>query len=95
MYRRINLGGDQYSLFVAIADVSFLPPERLEGIHEVQGMRAVGVNPIDENDVAPEDKDDFSDLPTIGDIPADKDVEEGEEEKDDDFDLPPAMPPAV
>jgi hypothetical protein len=58
-------------------------------------MRAIGVNSIDENDVAPEDKDDFNDLPTIGDIPADKDIEEGGEEKDDGFDLPPAMPPAV
>jgi hypothetical protein len=62
-------------------------------IRQVQGMRAMGVKPIDENDVAPEDKDDFDDLPTIGDIPADKDIEEGDEEKDDGFDLPPAMPP--
>jgi hypothetical protein len=64
-------------------------------IRQVQGMRAIGVKPIDENDIAPEDKDDFDDLPTIGDIPADKDVEEGDEEKDDGFGLPPAMPPPV
>jgi hypothetical protein len=63
------------------------------GIRYVQRMRAVGMNPIDENDVAPKDKDDFDNLPTIGDIPADKDIEEGDEEKDDGFDLPPAMPP--
>jgi hypothetical protein len=66
----------------------------LVSIRRVQGKRAIGMNPIDENDVAPEDKDDFDDLPTMGDIPADKDVEEGDEE-DDGFDLPPAMPPAV
>lgn len=54
----------------------------------------MSMNPIDKNDVAPEDKDDFDDLPTMGNIPADKDIEEGDEE-DDGFDLPPAMPPAV
>ena len=58
-------------------------------------MRAIGVKPIDENDVTPQERDDFDDLPTMGDIPADKDVEEGDEEKDDGFGLPPAMPPAV
>jgi hypothetical protein len=58
-------------------------------------MRAVGVNPIDDNDVAPEDKDDLDDLPHVGGIPADADTEEGDEEKDDGSDLPPAMPPAV
>ena len=51
-------------------------------------------DPIDENDLAPEEKDDLDDLPNIGGIPADTD-EEGDEEKDDGFDLPPAMPPAV
>jgi hypothetical protein len=58
-------------------------------------MRAVGVNPIEENDEAPENKDDFDGLPNIGDIPAETDIEEGDEEKDDGSNLPPAMPPAV
>jgi len=59
-------------------------------------MRAVAVKPIEENDVAPEDKDDLDDLPNIGGIPADTDIDEGEEgEKDEGSDLPPAMPPAV
>jgi len=56
-------------------------------------MRAVAVKPIEENDVAPEDKDDLDDLPNIGGIPADTDIDEGE--KDEGSDLPPAMPPAV
>jgi hypothetical protein len=53
------------------------------------------MNPNDENDIAPEDKDDLDDLPNIKDIHLDTDIEEGDEEKDDRSDLPPAMPPPV
>jgi hypothetical protein len=96
--RQINLGA---MIFVASLHCGcfFVSRQRSKAqelnIRQVQGMRASAVKPIDENDIAPEDKDDFDDLPTIGDIPADKDIEEGDEEKDDGFDLPPAMPPAV
>jgi hypothetical protein len=70
-------------------------PEYEVSIRQVQGMRAVGMNPIDENDVAPEDKDDLDDIPNIKDIHADTDIDEGDEEKDDGTGLPPAMPPPV
>jgi hypothetical protein len=76
-------------------DVSVLSLKHEVSIRQVQGMRAVGMNPIDENDIAPEDKDDLDDLPNIKDIHADTDIDEGDEEKDDRPDLPPAMPPAV
>jgi hypothetical protein len=101
--------GDRYSSLTGIVDLSLLSfpgstPMDVSGLYlkhepsirQVQRMRAVDVNPIDENDLAPEEKDDLDDLPNIGGIPADTDIdEEGDEEKDDGFDLPPAMPPAV
>jgi hypothetical protein len=45
--------------------------------------------------LAPEDIDDLDDPPELGAIPDDTEVEEGNEEKDDGTNLPPAMPPAV
>jgi hypothetical protein len=58
-------------------------------------MRAYGVNPLEQDDLVAEDKEDLDDPPNLGRIPDETDIEEGDEEKDDGCDLPPAMPPAV
>ena len=57
-------------------------------------MRAHGVQPLEQDKPDPNDNDDLEQGSDNLGIPADTDIQEGEEE-DDEGDLPPAMPPAV
>jgi hypothetical protein len=57
-------------------------------------MRANRVKPLEEEQPAPDDHDDLDESIIPGAIPADTDIQEGDEEKDGP-DLPPAMPPVI
>ena len=58
-------------------------------------MRADGVNPIQEDKRTRDANDDFDEGGEPGVIPADEDIQEGDEEKDEREALPPAMPPGA
>ncbi len=58
-------------------------------------MRADGVKPLAQDKPDPNDNDDLGEgLDDIA-IPADEDIQEGDEEGGDESDLPPAMPPGA
>jgi hypothetical protein len=58
-------------------------------------MRADSVKLFDQNRPHAEDKDDLDKIADLEPMPDATDIEEGDEEKDDGEELPPAMPPAV
>jgi hypothetical protein len=58
-------------------------------------MRAHGVQPLEQDRPDPNDNDDLDQGSDNLGIPADRDIQEGDEEEDDEADLPPAMPPGV
>jgi hypothetical protein len=53
------------------------------------------VRSLEQYKLSPEDIDDLDDPPEFGAVPDDTEIEEGNEEKNDGTNLPPAMPPAV
>jgi hypothetical protein len=58
-------------------------------------MRAHVVQPLEQDRPDPNDNDDLDQGSDNLGIPADTDIQEGDEEEDDETDLPPAMPPGV
>jgi hypothetical protein len=64
-------------------------------IHRDQRLRSPSMNPSDENELVENEDGDPDDNLDLGPVPADLDVDEGDEEKRLKTDLPPAMPPAV
>jgi hypothetical protein len=58
-------------------------------------MRTDGVKSLEETKLALDDKEDLAETADPGTIPADTDIQEGDEENEDGPDLPPAMPPGA
>src|SRR6478609_1815148 len=64
-------------------------------IHIILGIRVGDVDSPQENSWPLEHEGEYPDDGLGNEIPADKDIEEGDEEKTKEADFPPAMPPGV
>jgi hypothetical protein len=69
--------------------------EIIRDIRAGSQTRANGMNPLDDDNVNQDENEDRADSKKPKLVPDDLDIAEGEEEKGEETDMPPAMPPKV